>query len=105
MPESPHQPPARRQFQFRLRTFLIAIAVLAVLTAWVGNSLKWIAARHTMILEHANYADMLDQPRTTAPGGLWLFGETGKVILDVEPGYGEEARRLFPEAKVSEADR
>jgi hypothetical protein len=37
---------------------------------------------------------------TTAPGGLWLFGEIGLETVWSEPHEIDDACRLFPEATV-----
>jgi hypothetical protein len=37
---------------------------------------------------------------TTAPSGLWIFGEKGSSIIAVGSAEVDNARRLFPEAKI-----
>jgi hypothetical protein len=45
--------------------------------------------------------DFSDSACTTAPGGLWLFGERGIITILCTEENEELARRLFPEATVS----
>lgn len=54
--------PPQRRFQFRLRTLMIVVTVLAVAMAYVGRQLKWIADRHEAMKEYG--------PRTRAK---WLW--------------------------------
>jgi hypothetical protein len=94
--------------RFRLRTLLIAVAVLAMPMAWVGYSLRWIEERHRALGEwhyRLNTNAALPYPRTNAPGCLWLFGEMGFSVLHWShdaPGTREEIERLFPEAEIRE---
>ena len=100
-------PPPRRRFQFRLRTLLIAVAVLAVPMAWVGYSLNWIRQRHAILDRQPprvwSSSWGLLPTTANAPGGLWLFGERGEPVLFWEPGSREDVtqmEQLFPEAHV-----
>lgn len=86
--------------RFRLRTLLIAVAVLAVPMAWVGHSLRWISERHAALAAGRVY-DFSDSACTTAPGGLWLFGERGVITIFCSAEDAEFAGRLFPEAVIS----
>src|SRR5262245_22598584 len=83
--ENPLMPstPPRRWFQFRLRTLLIAVAVLAVPCAWVGYSLRWIGERHRLLEDARFTLSAWDTAPPTAPAGLWLFGEQGATNLMV----------------------
>lgn len=94
---------------FRLRTLLIAVAVLAAPMAWVTNSLRWIQARHEMLSDEFGPFDRphVNPPTASAPGGLWLFGEEGVALMwyyrrtpDEIPDCLEEAKRLFPETTI-----
>ena len=91
---------------FRLRTLLVAIAVLALPLAWVAYSLSWVRQRRCALTELERYGMMLAPAdyEFTAPGLLWIFGETGVPRL-YEDLFTEETdmaalQRLFPEAKI-----
>ena len=96
---------SRRWFQFRLRTLLIAVAVLAVPCAWAGYSLRWIEKRHA-VLERPPIPNVYNYVRYDnfePPGLLWLFGEKGVATIMCERRYPKERaenRRLFPEAYI-----
>jgi hypothetical protein len=50
----PPAPPRRRWFQFRLRTLLIATALLSIATAWFGWQLRIVRNRQSLLaLMHA----------------------------------------------------
>jgi hypothetical protein len=93
-------PPRRRWFRFGLRTMLVAVVALSIPLAWVGYSLNWIRQRHEALAARRVY-DFSDSAATTAPGGLWLFGERGVIGILCSPEDAELARRLFPEASIS----
>lgn len=87
--------------RFRLRTLLIAVAVLAVPCAWVGWQLDWIRQRRAIVTWDYNGSPLPYQKLCRAPGFLWLFGESG--ISELACDSDEEAERLrclFPEADV-----
>lgn len=99
--------------RFRLRTLLIAVAILAVPMAWVGHSLRWIEQRRAAIVSiYGRGFYWLDRlsgfgndsfERPDAPGLLWLFGERGQsgIVRPKLTTYTrEELERLFPEAEV-----
>lgn len=106
MPETPlHSPPRRRWFQFRLRTLLIAVAVLAVVCAWWTRSQKWLLERHAATWGHPHVFITPDTKRITAPGLLWALQEPGISHLAVDPRFPETRRRveeLFPEATITD---
>jgi len=90
--------------RFRLRTLLIAVAVLAVPCAWVNYTLRWIEQRRLLFRYTAQRIDIWHTPQRRAPGGLWLLGESGVTTIEIVGGdranYEARARRLFPEATV-----
>jgi hypothetical protein len=88
--------------RFRLRTLLIAVAVLAVPMAWVGYSLRWIAERQEWLSSNSkSILDVVKRPSVSAPAGLWLLGESGcPQIVVWEDDEAKRARELFPEASV-----
>jgi hypothetical protein len=105
--------PRRRWLAFRLRTLFVLIAVATVPLAWVGYSLEWIRQRHRALtasdgIHFLGPAARVEWPTrkydapTTAPAGLWLFGEKGIAVYFWSPIAPDidECRRLFPEAEV-----
>ena len=95
------QPPRRRWFQFRLRTLLIAIAVLAVPCAWVGYQLNWIRARTAF--REAWHSTVYFVKGQGPPRQLHYFGEVGigYIVYQGDSQFDVEgARKLYPEAVV-----
>lgn len=92
--------------RFRLRTLLIAVAVLAVPMAWAGYSRRWIEERWTFRMGPNAYCSgyAYGHDNWDAPGCLWLFGELGYSSMGLrEPASDAqiaEAKRLFPEARL-----
>jgi hypothetical protein len=95
-----NKPSKRRWYQFSLRTMFVLVFVVSVPLAWVGYSLSWIRQRHEALDTRQVY-DFSDSAATTAPGGLWLFGERGVITIFCSTENAEFARRLFPEAFIS----
>ncbi len=97
----------RRWFRFRLRTLLIAVAVLAVPSAWVANQVHWIRQRQA-VRQHSPPLPLHTMrscfPKQ-APSWLWLFREEGEWTIYWRPDspYTKaHAMRLFPEARLVE---
>ena len=94
---------ALSRFQFSLRTLLIVVTLLAIPIAYVGRQLNWISQRHEMLKpEHLVGSVPSREPRS-APGGLWLFGETGIKslhVIEASLDQVDELKRLFPEAGI-----
>jgi hypothetical protein len=96
----------RRWFQFSLGTMLVLVTILAISAGWITHSLNWIRKRHQMSHETAvwRWPDL----HSSAPGGLWLFGEPGYPELTL--WYGDDSGDMtrsvqifedaFPETKV-----
>lgn len=84
-------------------TLLGGVAVACVDLAWVGWALDRIAQRRELLQSHRVWVRRITFVKldtTTAPTGLWLFGEDGaKKICCFEPD-ARETRRLFPEAEI-----
>ncbi len=92
--------------RFRLRTLLIAVAVLAVPCAWVGYSLRWIEQRRSALSKwdfqtKSGFIGLYPVMPIMAPGGLWLLGERGVPMILCPPERAEFMRDLFPEAEVN----
>jgi hypothetical protein len=90
--------------RFRLRTLLIAIALLAVPMAWVGWQLNWIRQRRALLESRAVASHGWGLELPTAPSCLWLFGEDGLGVLALRDTTSNEtvmdAKAIFPEADV-----
>jgi hypothetical protein len=104
-------PNHRRWFRFSLRTLLLLVAILA---AFLAYHLQWIRSRQ----QRVNDPKLLfvvenRQSFVRAPGLLWLFGEQGWALIEVEVEgptlaqlsdadlrKGRDVRRLFPEAEI-----
>jgi hypothetical protein len=71
--------------RFRLRTLLIAIALLSIPMGWVGYQLNWIRQRHEFFehyqCQHVMYDALV--PFTGAPWQLRIFGENPQHFLTV----------------------
>ena len=119
----------RRWFSYSLRTMFVVLTVFCV---WLGYQVNWIRQRTNFIAEQtAHYVQRGGDPShwtnsargtATAPGLLWLLGETGFEALqfdvaveDFKPGrpfdsYPEikreklRVKRLFPEVKLLDVE-
>jgi len=104
--------PKRWRFRFKLRTLLIAMAILMLPMAWVGYSLNWIRQRQRF--PNREFLDSIAQDREdivgirrpVAPSWLWLFGEAGVDRIGImRPDSSldiDYVRHLFPEATIDE---
>lgn len=95
--------PPRRRFQFSLRTMLVVVTLVCVgFGWWVHWSREWIRERQEWIEQHKGVVlrGGWGVKPPTAPCGLSLFGEHGVHIMFAVGDEEQEARRLFPEARV-----
>ena len=86
--------------RYRLRTLLIAIALISVPLAWTGYSLRWINKRHEMIRQGRVVDATPNDIGLRAPWFLWVFGEVAHISVFCRPFDEKEVQRLFPEAFV-----
>ncbi len=85
--------------------FVVTIAGL--FCGWIGYSLDWIRKRHEMTHEGSLWR--WPEWRSTAPGGLWIFGEPGYPEMTIWRAEGtddisgsiEITRQRFPESEVT----
>ena len=103
-----------RRFQFRLRTLMIVVTLLAVPCAYVGSQAKIVRNRRTMrewLQSHGamvmTIAVDISTKKRFQPSVSWLremFGDSGVVSIGVRrPLSSAEEQRLkaaFPEAVV-----
>jgi hypothetical protein len=109
-----NQPSPRRRFQFRLRTLMIGVTLLAIPCGYVGWQLKWIRERHDEAAKYQTWTAVpiiQDNPniglkRTKAPWPLGWLGEDGMYLIAVPPSATKaETERLislFPEAVITD---
>lgn len=106
MAANQYEPPKRRWFQFRLRSLLLAVALIAFVLGWLWPQITWIHQRR----QARAYVDLSLNGRRNAPLSLRVFGEKGVAqatvwtpeneraeIVEMRRQYVEE---LFPEAEV-----
>jgi hypothetical protein len=101
--------PNRRWPRFSLRTLFVLVTVAVVPLGWAAFSWRWILERHEFLTTYKSESAvmLMDEDRNFAPCGLWVLGEQGiellELNLDDDTPNGEtlvdRARRLFPEAE------
>lgn len=107
----------RRWSRFSMRGLLLAAVPLSLGLAWSSYALHWIRVRHECLELRMQYVTArapgakpiaYESPligtgvQAIAPGGLWIFGETGYGVLFFG-GSAAEVRwlhELFPEARI-----
>ncbi len=96
--------PKRRWFQFRLRTLLIGMALLALPGAYLGHEAKIVAARKAWLAAHFTGAFKGARPFNPdkAPSALRRFlGDEPYNRIDLfSTDEIPAAEKLFPEAQV-----
>jgi len=106
-----NQKSRRRWWQFRLRTLLIAAALLALPLPWLGMQWNRMRQREQFIANTQNpfHPQIYCAPRVadySRDPGLWLFGgRTASMIAVGNEEEEAEARRLFLEAHVFERQK
>jgi len=98
----------RRWFQFRLRTLLIAIVLIAPALAWVQYHLNWIDQRRRVVIDWDVGFVRAQSLRTNRPlpFGLWLLGEhsfDGCRLIGT-PELQKRIDELFPECVARSPD-
>src|ERR1700730_19069210 len=112
-----NQTSSRRRFQFRLRTLMIAVTLLAVPLGYVGWQMKVIRQRHEAAATYQTIRGLettfgplhvLRIQRPPAPWPLRWLGEEGyRTIMVLKGTPADEIARLkslFPEASVEERE-
>jgi hypothetical protein len=113
------QPSPRRRFQFRLRTLMIAVTLLAVPLGYVGWQAKVVHERQAMRdeirgLDGGRRRGIIDRvnpsmPKYQLPWLRVMFGDVPYAVVGLEPGtdkeYRERVRAVFPEAVVKSYKR
>jgi hypothetical protein len=87
--------------RFRLRTLLIAIALLSIPMGWVAYHLNWIRERHELLRKYAYPQEISGFDLPQLPLGLRVLGETSHLELGFWPDRDvlKRAKQLFPEVK------
>ncbi len=83
MGRMPDQPSPRRRFQFRLRTLLIVVTLLAVPCAYVGWQAKIVRNRRAMLFDNPRFGMLSDFVSVGGePEVSWLRRYLGDVHPD-----------------------
>ena len=100
----PDQPSPRRSFQFRLRTLMIMVALLAVPCAYLGREAKIVREREAFLEGRAYFATgnpFEDERKPTVPWIMSLLGAKPIYMIRVySPADAYRAATLFPEAII-----
>jgi hypothetical protein len=98
--------PKRRWHQFRLRTLMIAVTLLAVPCAYVGHQLKWNSDRHE-VRSRYQLLRVENNDGTVGPHAPWPLGWLGEwgfhevnVPESTPESEIERLKAIFPEAQV-----
>ena len=108
------QPSPRRRFQFRLRTLMIVVTLLAVLMGYVGGQAEIVRARQAWLKAHSEldffmvshtYEVLIHGDKTKSPSLLrrWLGDhelESWEVFRNASTDQLSEINALFPEATI-----
>jgi hypothetical protein len=104
------QPSPRRRFQFRLRTLMIVVTLLALPGAYVATQAKFVRARSAWKTryEHCHFpciswGGTYDGP-DLPPVRRWLGDQPVSFVLfeyGVAQDDVDEAKTLFPEAEIN----
>jgi hypothetical protein len=93
----------RRRFQFRLRTLMIAVSLLAVICSYVNRQYGIVQVRQRFIEERASCA----RTSFNGPEIPWvrsLLGDRGYTIIglaeDTDKTERQRTAALFPEARI-----
>jgi hypothetical protein len=94
----------RRRFQFRLRTLLIVVTLLAVVCGYVAHEAKIVRERDAMRLELKNLGWINASDHTSLPFiRRWLGDEQYSMILvprGTSNDYIARVKAVFPESNV-----
>jgi hypothetical protein len=109
-PEADPPKRKRRRFQFRLRTLMIVVTLLAVPFAYVGWQAKIVRERKAMLAElsAADWRRPGFRWHSPTPQIPWLrriLGDKAVAMLVVPPNADQQAiteiRQMFPEADLA----
>ena len=97
--------PRRRWFQFRLRTLLVGVTLLAIPCAYVAHEYRIVAARKSWMAQHPQGGyDVFGVGRSTEPTlslvRRLLGDEPQEHLVVTTLGDEASARDLFPEAGI-----
>jgi hypothetical protein len=101
------QLPPRRRFQFRLRSLMIMVTLLAVPCAYVGWQVRLVRERRDILDNRTKHATaiygMVDPPSLTLGVRRWLGDVAVRQFFfnaDATDDEIEVTRRALPEAEV-----
>ena len=92
--------------RFSLRTLFVLVAIVSVPLGWMAYQLNWIRQRHEFLdgREVQSFMDIMTLP-APLPWSLRFFGEPAHGFVVVAPEYVQEAARLFPAARIYDAEK
>jgi hypothetical protein len=102
----------RRRFQFRLRTLMIGVTLLAVTCAYVVRQREIVRERQAWLAAHPQYPSgegyfgtlpPIDRNQTPSPIRIWLGDKRQyRIVLPVTTPEADirTASLLFPEAEI-----
>jgi hypothetical protein len=103
------EPPPRRRFQFRLRTLMIGVAVVAVVCGaanWYRGEVEYVRERDRLTSERPFAGAQMPGPHAprTIPWIRQRLGDMQYIEVFLEPSASDEDveryQRAFPEAKI-----
>lgn len=95
--------PRCRWFQFRLRTLLVGVVLLAIPCAYVAHEYRIVAARKELIADGLTGRCLVCKRGDDDQIPLfrrWLGDHSYKSIVIVDPRWTERYRTAFPESVV-----
>ncbi len=94
-------PTTRRWYRFSLRTMLVLVTLVCIVTAWIAHNRHVIQERREFLETHQIEVIEAELFPPSIPFPRRLLGDHGRWILNAESQEDlESAKRLFPEAMV-----
>jgi hypothetical protein len=93
--------PKRRWFRFSLRTLFVLVSIACITAGWAAYQLNWIRQRHQFLKRPVGtygFDGMIVDAE--CPWSLKLFGEKACDAVFTNKATKQEAKELFPEARI-----
>src|SRR5262249_35920179 len=88
--------------RFSLRMLLLLVTFAGMAMGWVIYQFNWIRQPDDLLVTDKFVCPLPSNLPLKAPWTLRLFGESPRWAITVDSTLVEEAKRLFPEARVSD---